>query len=263
MGTTKRRSYTTEQRKAVVETVLTKGVCGAAKKHGVPESCVSRWAKDAGVQREGTAPSSQRSERVEEDTAEPARVEEAAVRVEEATPAAARVVEPPRVPAAPATAPASAPAVRRDKTKPWRRARRSRVAKSYTPSQKAVILEDASKDGVTAAASKHDVSRFSIYEWQRKVQKAAVGEGPSPTSGPSPVEIEATRDKEVLDEWHKHPGLGPSQIVNQLASALTKTDPLLLTKTDPPRRSELARGNARRSPARGASAPGPVRPIPP
>jgi putative transposase len=217
MGTTKRRSYTTEQREAVVATVRRKGVCAAALEHGVPESCVSRWAKDAGVRREGAAPSSQRSERVEEATPAPARVEEAAARVEEATPAPARVVEPPRVPAAPAAAPASAPAVPRDKTKPSRRARRSRVAKSYTPSQKALILEDASKDGVTAAAEKHHVRRFSIYDWQGKVQKAAVGEGPSPTTGPSPVEIEETRDKEILDEWHKHPGLGPSQVVNQLA----------------------------------------------
>ena len=38
----------------------------------------------------------------------------------------------------------------------------SRVARSYTPSQKALILEDAAKDGVTEASKKHDVSRFSI-----------------------------------------------------------------------------------------------------
>jgi transposase InsO family protein len=60
------------------------------------------------------------------------------------------------------------------------------------------------------------VSRFSIYDWQRKLTKAAKGEGPSPTSGPSPADVEAQRDREILDEWRKHPGLGPSQIVNQL-----------------------------------------------
>jgi putative transposase len=97
------------------------------------------------------------------------------------------------------------------------RRRRSRVAKSYTPSQKAVILEAAQSEGVTAAAEKHDVSRFSIYDWQRKVEKAAAGEGPSPTSGPTPKEIEDKRDAEILEEWKTHPGLGPSQIVNQLA----------------------------------------------
>jgi transposase InsO family protein len=90
------------------------------------------------------------------------------------------------------------------------------VAKVYTPSQKAVILEDAARRGVTAAAVTHEVSRFSIYEWQRQVKKAATGQGPSPTSGPAPRDIEAARDREILAEWKQHPGLGPSQVVNQL-----------------------------------------------
>jgi len=92
----------------------------------------------------------------------------------------------------------------------------SRVAKTYTPSQKAVVLEDAAKDGVTSASKKHGISRFSIYDWQRRVKKAAAGEGPSPTSGPAPKDIEEQRDTEILGEWKTHPGLGPSQIVNQL-----------------------------------------------
>ena len=92
----------------------------------------------------------------------------------------------------------------------------SRVAKTYTPSQKAVVLEDAAKDGVTAAAKKHGMSRFSIYDWQRRVKKAAAGEGPSPTSGRAPKDIEEQRDAEILGEYKTHPGLGPSQIVNQL-----------------------------------------------
>jgi transposase InsO family protein len=92
----------------------------------------------------------------------------------------------------------------------------SRVAKTYTPSQKAVVLEDAAKDGVTTASKRHNISRFSIYDWQRRVKKAAAGEGPSPTSGPAPKDIEEQRDAEILDEYTTHPGLGPSQIVNQL-----------------------------------------------
>jgi transposase len=90
------------------------------------------------------------------------------------------------------------------------------VAKLYTPSQKALVLEDAAKHGVTAAAEKHGISRFSIYDWQRKLTKAAAGEGPSPTSGPAPKDIEQQRDAEILEEWKTHPGLGPSQIRNQL-----------------------------------------------
>jgi putative transposase len=92
----------------------------------------------------------------------------------------------------------------------------SRVAKSYTPSQKAQILEYAAAEGVTAAHRKFDVSRFTIYDWRRKVRLAAEGKGDAPTSGADPKDLEAQRDKEILDEWHRHPGLGPSQIKNQL-----------------------------------------------
>ncbi len=159
-----RSSYTSEQRQAVLATVRAGGVCAAAKKHRVPQSCVSRWAAAAGVTRGGNAP----------------------------TP----------LPAKEATAAAQA--------------KKPRVAKSYTPSQKAAVLEYASARGVTAASVEFGISRFSIYDWQRKLAKAAKGEGPSPTSGPAPKDIEAQRDRELLDEWHKHPGLGPSQIVNQL-----------------------------------------------
>jgi transposase InsO family protein len=86
----------------------------------------------------------------------------------------------------------------------------------YTPSQKAEVIEYASAHGVTAASAKFDISRFSIYDWRGKVAKAANGDGASPTSGPAPKDIEAQRDREILDEWRKHPGLGPSQIRNQL-----------------------------------------------
>jgi transposase InsO family protein len=95
-------------------------------------------------------------------------------------------------------------------------AKGKRVARAYTPSQKAEALEYASEHGVSAAAEKFGMSRFSLYAWQRKLAKAAKGEGPSPTSGPAPAEVEAQRDREILAEWHKHPGLGPSQIRNQL-----------------------------------------------
>ena len=94
--------------------------------------------------------------------------------------------------------------------------KKKRVAKRYTPSQRAEILEYADSHDVTKAAKKFDVSRFAIYDWLRKVKLAAEGKGDSPTSGPPPLDIEAQRDKEILDEWHRQPGLGPSQIRNQL-----------------------------------------------
>lgn len=97
-----------------------------------------------------------------------------------------------------------------------------RPAKSYTPSQRAVILEAAAKDGLSAAAKAHGCSRFAIYDWRRKVTRAAAGEGVAPTSGPDPADVETQRDQEILAEWHRHPGLGPSQIRNQLRAKCVK-----------------------------------------
>lgn len=91
-----------------------------------------------------------------------------------------------------------------------------RAAKSYTPSRRAQILERAAQDGVTAAAAEFGVSRFSVHDWKRKAKAAADGKTASPIAGADPNAIEAQRDKEILDEWRRHPGLGPSQVRNQL-----------------------------------------------
>ena len=88
--------------------------------------------------------------------------------------------------------------------------------KRYTPSQKAEILEDVGTHSVAEAVAYFGVSKFSIYAWMKRVERAARGEGDSPTSGPDPADVAAQRDKEILDEWRRHPGLGPSQIRNQL-----------------------------------------------
>ncbi|MFC1612005.1 DDE-type integrase/transposase/recombinase, partial [Myxococcota bacterium] len=91
-----------------------------------------------------------------------------------------------------------------------------KVMHVYTPSEKAQALELASKKSVTAASVQLGISRFSIYDWQRKVRRAAEGKGDSPTSGSDPADIETKRDNEILNMWREHPGLGPSQIRNQL-----------------------------------------------
>jgi putative transposase len=91
-----------------------------------------------------------------------------------------------------------------------------RVARIYTPSQKAQALELAATKGVTEASKELGISRFSIYDWRRKTKLAAEGKGDSPTSGPDPADVEAKRDQEILDMWRTHPGLGPSQVRNQL-----------------------------------------------
>jgi putative transposase len=221
MGESKRRSYSQAERDAAVADVPALGVMGAAKKHGAPQSCVSKWAKDVGVRREVAARPGQPVARTREAKvaapegkpkhAAPTPTEKrpAPVSKSEAVPAASESSREEPVP--------SVPASKAETAQPQgRRQLRSRVAKIYTPSQKGEILEHAGKHGPTETGKKFGVSRYSIYAWQRKVSNAAEGNGPSPTSGPAPGELEAQRDKEILDEWHRHPGLGPSQIRNQL-----------------------------------------------
>jgi len=100
---------------------------------------------------------------------------------------------------------------------PTRRSKTARrVARRYTPSQRAAALEQASREGVSEAARKLGISRWALNDWRRKAERAAKGEGESPTSGPDPAAVEQKRDQEILTEWREHPGLGPSQIRNQL-----------------------------------------------
>ena len=100
-----------------------------------------------------------------------------------------------------------------------RQARRKRVARRYTPTQRAEALEEANRSGPSAAARKLGLSAWSIHEWRRKERLAAEGKGESPISGPDLEGIAVRRDREVLETWRTHPGLGPSQIRNQLRRA--------------------------------------------
>ena len=95
-------------------------------------------------------------------------------------------------------------------------AKSRRVARVYTPSQKAEALELLEKEGPVKASRKLGISRFSLHEWNRKHQRAmAEGTTDSPLAGTDEDKV-SKRDKRILDEWKKHPGLGPSQIRNQL-----------------------------------------------
>jgi transposase InsO family protein/transposase-like protein len=165
-----RRQYTAEEKRTVARDAAALGVCGAAKKHGIAESNVSRWCRQFGSGNDAVSAPATREEN-------------------------GSVGEAGQAPRAP---------------------RSKRVAKLYTPSQRAEAVEYAAAHGVSAAAKALGISRFSIYEWQRKVKKAAAGQGESPTSGPAPADIEAQRDAEIRSEYKRHPGLGPSQIRNQL-----------------------------------------------
>jgi transposase len=90
------------------------------------------------------------------------------------------------------------------------------TARVYTPSERANILEIAAIAGVTEAARQSGASRFIIYDWQRKISLHAEGKLPdSPVTG-SDDDPRAHRDQLILKEWKAHPGLGPSQVRNQL-----------------------------------------------
>ena len=162
------------------------GVCEAARRHGVPESTVSKWRSSA------RAP-----------TAESTIIDD-------------ELFSPERTPAAELEEQDAEIGEAGEQTETAVAGSSQSVARRYTPSERARILEYAAEHGVGVAAKKLGASRFSIYSWRRQLKKAAAGEGPSPTSGPSPAEIDAQRDREILAEWKKHPGLGPSQVRNQL-----------------------------------------------
>ena len=93
---------------------------------------------------------------------------------------------------------------------------KERVAKSYTPSERARALEMAARLGMTATSRSTGISRFTLYDWRRRVRLAASGKvSESPVSGPD-EDLRRIREQRILAEWKKHPGLGPSQIRNQL-----------------------------------------------
>lgn len=185
----KRRRYTADEKRRVVEDAERLGVCAAAKEHGINQSNVSRWF--ARARGEGDGPAAVARSEATEARGEPTKGTGETPRGSDGVADEVSASRPTRAPV-------------------------RRVAKKYTPTQIAEALEYAAAHGVTAAAKKLGMSRFAIHDWRAKVQRAASGEGPSPTSGPAPGDIEAQRDGEILAEWKRHPGLGPSQVRNQL-----------------------------------------------
>jgi len=175
------------------------GVTGAARKHGVPVSTVYQWhnlARGATANETGSSCKSKEPPKALGDSKSDRR-----------TPATTTGISPS---AATATNPVSA-VLDTAGTSVGKH-----IVKRYTPSQKAQAIEHAHQHGVSDASRILDVSRFTIYQWLRKAEAAANGESDAITSGPTPTEIESQRDMEILAEYEKHPGLGPSQVRNQL-----------------------------------------------
>ena len=106
-------------------------------------------------------------------------------------------------------------------SEPPKRLTGKKVARLYTPSEKAAALELVQQLGVSETHRKTGISRFSLYEWARIHEKAMQQKHLSdPLADQTPAKN--NRDALVLAEWNKHPGLGPSQIRNQLRRTGTK-----------------------------------------
>lgn len=181
------RVYTLEEKLRAVAQAEREGTSAAARALGAPDSTVGNWrSRGIGGAKAGTPIA-------------PAPVA--------ATPPVG-LVPPAPAPDKPVVAPPSP-----------RPTARPRVAKVYTPSQIAQALERVAAIGVRPAAIELGISRNALRDWERKVAKAAKGEGPSPATGPDPKTIEDRRDAAILAEWRKQQGLGPSQIRNQLRRA--------------------------------------------
>jgi len=178
----KPRQYTAEERQRAVVRGQEVGPTSASKELDIPSGTIANWQHQA--RKVASAQSGGKSESATVKVSTASRVSDQPVQVRTE----------------------AAPAGRKKKT----------VAKVYTPSQRAQALELAARDGVTAASEKLGISRFSIHNWQRRVQLFGQGALPeSPVVGSDEDEA-AVRDNRILKEWRAHPGLGPSQVRNQM-----------------------------------------------
>ena len=197
------RQYTVEEKAKATARAIDIGYRAVSQETGIPWGTLSCWvfkARQAGV------------------TGPPGTTAPAATAAESRGSRGSEAVAVVPVPTAPVPVP-TAPVPPVSPPVATSANRRARIAKVYTPSQIAQALERVAAIGVRPAAKELGISRNALRDWERKVEKAAKGEGPAPTSGPDPKTIEARRDAAILTEWRKQQGLGPSQIRNQLRRA--------------------------------------------
>ncbi len=97
--------------------------------------------------------------------------------------------------------------------------KRPSCGRRYSPALKAQILRDARDKSVEEAADKHGCSAWSIYDWRRKQKreaKVALAAESQDVPELPPDTTQAERQDLILKLWRQQPGLGPSQIRNQL-----------------------------------------------
>ncbi len=103
------------------------------------------------------------------------------------------------------------------------KSKRPSRGRRYSPSEKAEILKDAESMSVAAAAEKHHCSKWTIYDWLRKQERQQKQAESDAQSAPAPDAVPEQKDDSqeerhqlALSIWKQQPGLGPSQIRNQL-----------------------------------------------
>lgn len=197
MDRAKQRKYTVEERDSILRRADEIGIRAAADEAGVPQGTIASWRYYRRLRvTDGDS--------VPDETPRPAAV----------APVGSGEMDLKDTPAAKAVVSTPVTADARETTNPS--LPRKRVAKVYTPSQRAEILEYAAKSGPTEAARKFGATRFSIYSWQRQADLHAQGKAKSSPVTGSDENAAAVRDQRILKEWRSHPGLGPSQVRNQL-----------------------------------------------
>lgn len=103
------------------------------------------------------------------------------------------------------------------------KSKRPSRGRRYSPAEKAEILKDAESMGPKDAAEKHHCSKWTIYDWLRKLERKQKQAEKDEKSAPAPSAVPERQDDSqeerhqmVLSIWKQQPGLGPSQIRNQL-----------------------------------------------
>lgn len=180
------RTYSADERASALTLAAKMGPSAAGKKVGIPSGTIACWQT---LERRKLA-------------------KQAAV---EAPPSSSSVPTPMDEQSAP-------PQVALGSTPPKRR-----IAKIYTPSERKRAIEYVDKFGASKASKLLGISRWSLYDWARKARLEASGKIVTTLFSGSDADPYEERDERIMSEWKRHPGLGPSQIRNQLRRNGLKT----------------------------------------
>jgi transposase InsO family protein len=116
----------------------------------------------------------------------------------------------------------------RTRSKPHKRkqktaATRARHARRFSVAEKKEILEAAASDGVTTAATEYGTSRYSIYEWRRRLEGASTKQEKNRALAPrsskpkrNARKLSEERYQLIAETWKKNQALGPRQVRNTL-----------------------------------------------